>query len=58
MAIIVSFQETGLATDRGRVELHSRTVSTSPPLSVHKSAIFPRNWATLKSVAGVEANPI
>ncbi len=50
MAIIVSFQEMGLAADRGRVELHSRIGSTSPLLRVHKSAVFPRNWATLKSV--------
>ncbi len=55
----------GLAADRGRVELHSRTGSTSPPLNVAKSVVFPRNWATLKSVIvgcfscpRVEANPI
>ncbi len=29
----------GLASDRGRVELHSRTGSTSPPLSVAKSPL-------------------
>ncbi len=41
----------GLAADRGGVDIHSRTGSTSPPLSVAKSAGFPQNWATLKSVA-------
>ncbi len=61
----VSKMEMGLAADRGRVELHSRTGSTSPPLSVAKATVFPRNWDTLKSVAAgclscprVEANLI
>ncbi len=66
LTVQVSAQtEMGLAAVRGRVELHSRTGSTSPPLSVAKSAVIPLNWATLKSVAAgcfscsrVEANPI
>ncbi len=55
----------GLAAERERVELHSRTESKSPTNNVAKSVVFPRMWATLKSVSAgcfscprVEANPI
>ncbi len=52
--MICNALEMGLAADCGRVDLHSRTGSTSRPLSVAKSAFFLRNglYARVTSTFG------